>query len=70
MTVLPSLNVTTLGKFKQLYDILVFLVSRSRRNERNLHTEDLGDLVDIDLREDDLLGDCLLYTSDVYKRQA
>ena len=33
------------------------LVSRSRRNERNLHTEDLGDLVDIDLREDDLLGD-------------
>ena len=33
------------------------LVSLGRRNERNLHAEDLGDLVDVDLREDDLLGD-------------
>ena len=46
----------------------------------NLHTEDLGDLVDIDLREDDLLGDAegvvaltvepVSYTHlDVYTRQ-
>ena len=33
------------------------LVGRSRRNEGDLHAEDLGDLVDVDLREDDLLAD-------------
>ena len=32
-------------------------VSSGRCHERDLHAEDLGDLVDVDLREDDLLLD-------------
>src|SRR2546426_803462 len=38
-------------------ELLPFLVVLGRRDERDIHPPDLLDLVVVDLREDDLLGD-------------
>ena len=47
--------------FKKGSTLLICLSSRANRD---VHTPDLVDLVEVDLREDDLFSDCLLYTSD------
>ena len=52
-----AVSYTHLDVSKRQEQGIRLLVGLGRGNERNLHTEDLGDLVHVDLREDDLLGD-------------